>query len=102
MGNRQSIRRFGVVGKFVPKSKFADVQDLHFHLLLNGEKVQAGHTRDMLFSIDTLISYVSRFMTLKMGDILFTGTPVGVGPVHINDRLQGYLEDECLFDFHVK
>ena len=90
------------VGKFVPKTKFADLQDLHFHLLLNGEKVQSGHTRDMLFSIDTLISYVSRFMTLKMGDILFTGTPVGVGPVHINDRLQGYLEDECLFDFKVK
>jgi 2-keto-4-pentenoate hydratase/2-oxohepta-3-ene-1,7-dioic acid hydratase in catechol pathway len=91
-----------VVGGFVPKSRFADVQDLHFHLLLNGEQVQTGHTRDMLFSIDTLISYVSRFMTLKMGDILFTGTPVGVGPVHINDHLQGYLEGECLFDFKVK
>ena len=91
-----------VEGKFLPKSRFADVQDLHFHLLLNGEQVQTGHTKEMLFSIDTLISYVSRFMTLKMGDILFTGTPVGVGPVHINDHLQGYLEDECLFDFMVK
>ena len=91
-----------VVGKFVPKTRFTDVQDLRFHLLLNGEQVQTGHTRDMLFSIDTLISYVSRFVTLKMGDILFTGTPVGVGPVHINDHLQGYLEGECLFDFKVK
>jgi 2-keto-4-pentenoate hydratase/2-oxohepta-3-ene-1,7-dioic acid hydratase in catechol pathway len=54
------------------------------------------------FSIDTLISYVLRFVTLKMGDIVFTGTPVGVGPVHINDHLQGYLEGECLFDFKVK
>ena len=91
-----------VVGKFLPKSKFADVQDLRFHLLLNGEKVQVGHTREMLFPIDTLIAYVSRFMTLEEGDILFTGTPVGVGPVRANDRLQGFLEGECLFDFNVK
>jgi len=91
-----------VVGGFLPKSKFRDLQDLHFHLLLNGERVQSGHTRDMLFPIDALIAYVSRFMTLKMGDILFTGTPVGVGPVCPGDRLQGFLEGECLFDFNVK
>ena len=91
-----------VVGKFVPKSGLPDVQDLHFHLLLNGNQVQTGHTRDMLFSIDQLISYVSQFVTLKMGDILFTGTPVGVGPVKINDRLEGFLEGTKLFDFKVK
>ncbi|MBO4489551.1 MAG: fumarylacetoacetate hydrolase family protein [Bacteroidales bacterium] len=91
-----------VVGKFLPKSELPDVQDLHFHLLLNGEQVQTGHTRDMLFTVDRLISYVSRFVTLKMGDILFTGTPVGVGPVHINDRLEGFLEGHKSFDFKVK
>ncbi|MBO7491536.1 MAG: fumarylacetoacetate hydrolase family protein [Bacteroidales bacterium] len=91
-----------VVGKFVPKSELPDVQDLHFHLLLNGNQVQTGHTRDMLFSIDQLISYVSHFVTLKMGDIIFTGTPVGVGPVKINDRLEGFLEGAKLFDFKVK
>ena len=91
-----------VVGKFLPKSELPEVQDLHFHLLLNGAQVQTGHTRDMLFSIDKLISYISRFVTLQMGDILFTGTPVGVGPVKINDRLEGFLEGTKLFDFKVK
>ena len=64
--------------------------------------IQEGNSRDMLFTIDQIIAYVSRFMTLKTGDIIFTGTPVGVGPVHINDRLQGFLEGEKLFDFKVK
>jgi len=91
-----------VVGKFLPKNELPDVQDLHFHMLLNGEQVQTGHTHDMLFTVDKLISYVSQFVTLKMGDILFTGTPVGVGPVKINDRLEGYLEGKKLFDFKVK
>lgn len=91
-----------VVGRFLPKSQFQDIQNLNFHLLLNDSKVQNANTRDMIFPIDRLISYVSNFMTLKMGDILFTGTPVGVGAVKINDHLQGFLEDECLFDFYVK
>lgn len=91
-----------VVGRFLPKSQFHDIQNLNFHLLLNDSKVQDANTRDMIFPIDRLISYVSNFMTLKMGDILFTGTPVGVGAVKINDHLQGFLEDECLFDFYVK
>ncbi|MCQ2292011.1 MAG: fumarylacetoacetate hydrolase family protein [Bacteroidales bacterium] len=91
-----------VVGKFLPKSQFADVQNINFHLLQNGEMVQKGNTKDMLFTIDRLISHVSKYMTLKMGDILFTGTPVGVGPVHINDRLQGFIEDQKMFDFNVK
>ena len=91
-----------VVGKFIPKSELPDVQDLHFHLLLNGKQVQTGHTQDMLFPIDRIISYVSQFVMLKTGDIIFTGTPVGVGPVHINDRLEGFLEGQKLFDFKVK
>ena len=70
-----------------------------FHLDLNGQTVQQGISSDMLFSIDEIISYLSRFFTLKTGDLLFTGTPVGVGPVHIGDHLQGYLGQECVLDF---
>lgn len=91
-----------VVGDFLPKDQFADMQNINFHLLLNGEKVQQGNTRDMLFTIDQIIAYVSRFITLKMGDIIYTGTPVGVGPVKINDHLQGYIEEQKMFDFFVK
>ncbi len=91
-----------VVGKFLPKSSLPDVQNLNFHLLLNGEKVQEGNSGDMLFSVDRIISHVSKFITLRTGDIIFTGTPVGVGPVHINDHLEGFLEGEKLFDFKVK
>jgi len=91
-----------VVGKFVPKSILPDVQNLNFHLLLNGEKVQEGNSGDMLFTIDQIIAHVSKFITLRTGDIIFTGTPVGVGPVHINDHLEGFLEGDKLFDFKVK
>lgn len=91
-----------VVGTFLPKGKFTDIQNVNFHLLLNNEKVQEGNSHDMLFPIDRLIAYVSQYMTLKTGDILFTGTPVGVGPVHIHDHLEGFLEDEKLFDFYVR
>ena len=91
-----------VVGNFVAKSQFSNAQNLQFHLLLNNQKVQEGNSKDMLFTIDQIISYVSRFMTLRTGDIIFTGTPVGVGPVHINDHLQGFLENQKMFDFYVK
>ena len=91
-----------VVGKFLPKSQLPDVQNLNFHLLLNGEKVQEGNSKDMLFTIDQIIAYVSKFITLRTGDIIFTGTPVGVGPVHINDHLEGFLEDVKMFEFNVK
>ena len=91
-----------VVGKFLPKSQFENIQDINFNLLLNGKEVQRGNTRDMLFSIDRIIAHVSKFMTLKTGDIIFTGTPVGVGPVHINDHLQGFIEEQKMFDFYVK
>ena len=79
-----------------------DVQDLHFHLDINGQTVQTGWTGDMLYRLDELISYTSRFFTLKTGDLLYTGTPAGVGPVSIDDHLEGYLGDEKLLDFRVK
>ncbi len=90
------------VGKFIAKQEIADLNSISFHLLRNGEKVQEGNSGDMLFSFDKIIAYVSRFVTLKTGDIIFTGTPAGVGPVHINDRLQGFLEGRLMFDFKIK
>ena len=92
-----------VVGRFVPKDTFGkDIQDLHFHLDINGQTVQQGHTADMLRTVDELVSFISQFFTLKTGDLLYTGTPVGVGPVHENDHLCGWLEDQKLLEFNVK
>lgn len=91
-----------VVGEWVPVSDYADVQDLHFHLDINGQTVQTGHTADMIHRVDRLVSYLSQFFMLKTGDIIFTGTPVGVGPVHIDDHLEGYLEGRKVLEFNVK
>lgn len=76
-----------------------DVQNLHFHLDINGKTVQTGFSGDMLYKVDELIAYISRFFTLKTGDLLYTGTPVGVGPVHVDDHIEGYLEDRKVLDF---
>ena len=91
-----------VIGDFVPVNHFKDVQNLDFHLTIDGKKVQEGNTRDMIFKIDDLIAYVSQFYTLKIGDLLYTGTPVGVGPVSIGQHLEGYLEGEKRLDFYVR
>jgi len=92
-----------VVGRFIPLADLGrDVQDLHFHLDINGQTVQTGHTADMLHKVDELVSYISRFFTLKTGDLIYTGTPVGVGPVHIDDHLEGWLEGEMVLEFNVK
>lgn len=90
------------ISKFVNKDRFTNVQQINFRLDLNGETVQSGNTKDMIFSVDRIIEYVSRFFTLRTGDLIFTGTPAGVGPVKINDRLQAYLEDELMLDFLIK
>ncbi len=79
-----------------------DVQDLHFEMQLNGETRQRGDTSLMIFGVNRLIAYVSRFMTLRIGDLLFTGTPVGVGPVRPGDRLEASLEGRKLFDFDIR
>ena len=91
-----------VIGNFLPVEQLGNVQDIRFRLDLNGKTVQNGHSADMIFPIDELIAYVSRFFTLKIGDILFTGTPVGVGKVAVGDRLEGYIFDNKMFDFNVK
>lgn len=90
------------ISEFFPISKFKDIHNMSFKLDLNGKTVQDGNTSLMIFSFEKIISYVSRFMTLKTGDLIYTGTPAGVGPVAINDRLEAYLEGEKLMDFPVK
>ncbi len=91
-----------VVGNWVDKSKFESMDSLSFCLEKNGEKVQVGHTANMLWKIDEIIAYVSQYFTLKIGDIIFTGTPSGVGKVDPNDTLEGFLESEKLFSIKVK
>ena len=91
-----------VLGEWVSKEKFRDVQAMHFHLDINGQTVQEGRTSDMIFSIDHIVSYISQFFTLKTGDIIYTGTPVGVGPVHIDDHLEGWVEDRKVLEFNCK
>ncbi|SHJ85184.1 fumarylacetoacetate hydrolase family protein [Pseudozobellia thermophila] len=91
-----------VVGKWLPKGKFDNVDDLNFSLLKNGEVVQKATTKLMLWKIDELISYVSKFFMLKKGDVIFTGTPAGVGRISTNDYLSGILEGHELFHINVK
>ena len=90
------------IGEMVRLDELPDVQNLHFRLEKNGKTVQQGHTADMLFGIDEIVSYISRFFTLKMGDLIFTGTPVGVGPVSEGDHLTGYLEERKVLEFNVR
>jgi acylpyruvate hydrolase len=90
------------ISAFVPKAKFAAIYDLNFKLDINGETRQQGNTRDLLFSFENIIAFVSQYITLKKGDLIFTGTPPGVSKVKVGDRLEGYLEDEKLLDFYVK
>lgn len=90
------------IGEWIPKEKFLDMQRLRFHLDINGKTVQEGCTADMLYKIDEVISYISQYYTLKTGDILYTGTPAGVGPVQIDDHLEGYLEERKVLDLHCK
>ncbi|MDR0891109.1 MAG: fumarylacetoacetate hydrolase family protein [Mediterranea sp.] len=90
------------IGKFVPADRYDNIQNIHFGLTIDGTEVQNGCTADMLFQIDDIIAYVSQFVTLKMGDLLYTGTPAGVGPVSVGQHLQGYLEGEKLLDFYIR
>lgn len=91
-----------VISQFINKEEFTDLNNINFHLNLNGTTVQSGNSGEMLFSIDKIISYASQFFTLKTGDIFFTGTPKGVGKVAINNRLEGWIEDRRLLNFRVK
>ncbi len=90
------------IGKFIDKKELADEKNIAFHLNINGNAVQTGNTKQLLFSFDKIIAYVSIFFTLKTGDLIFTGTPEGVGPVKIGDRLEAYMENKKLLDFEIK
>jgi 2-keto-4-pentenoate hydratase/2-oxohepta-3-ene-1,7-dioic acid hydratase in catechol pathway len=90
------------VGEWISVDTLGDIQHLNFYLTRNGETVQTGNTSQMLFSVNQLISFISTFFTLKIGDLIFTGTPSGVGPVHIGDTLEGYLEGRRNFSLRIK
>lgn len=91
-----------VVGEFIPVAEAGLPEAVEFSLSVNGDEVQRGVTSDMIFGIDEIISYVSRFYTIKTGDLIYTGTPQGVGPVKIGDRLEGYIGNRKLLDFYVR
>ena len=87
---------------FIDKTAFSNFESILFRLDKNGETVQDGSSKLMIFSFDEIISHVSKYVTLKIGDLIYTGTPAGVGPVAIGDRLEGYVEDKKLLDFMIK
>jgi len=90
------------ISKILPLSDFKDIQNLDFKLDINGETRQIGNTSDMIFSISELICYLSKYFTFKIGDLIYTGTPHGVGKIEIGDHLEGYLEGQKLLDFKIK
>lgn len=90
------------ISKFLPKAKFQDLTNLNFKLDINGNTVQSGNTQDLLFSFEKIIAFVSQYITLKKGDLIYTGTPQGVGKVNIGDHLAGYLEGDKLLDFYIR
>jgi 2-keto-4-pentenoate hydratase/2-oxohepta-3-ene-1,7-dioic acid hydratase in catechol pathway len=90
------------IGGFIPKSKIADLKNINFHLDINGELRQKGNSSLMIYDFGVIIEYVSRFFTLKKGDLIFTGTPQGVAKVNIGDRLEAYIENKKLLEFEVK
>lgn len=90
------------VSNFVPKTDYTDLYDLDIKLDVNNETRQQGNTKDLLFSFERIIAFVSGYITLKKGDLIFTGTPAGVSKIAIGDHLEGYLQDKKMLDFYVK
>jgi len=90
------------VGKFISKSQLGDLSNINFELKINGEQRQIGNTKDLLFNFNQIIAHVSKYITLKVGDLIYTGTPKGVGAVHIGDKLQGFLNGDLFLELDVK
>ena len=90
------------ISKFIPVKQFRDIRNIHFHLDLNGETVQKGNSLLMIYDFDDIIAYISKFITLRTGDYIFTGTPAGVGPVKIGDLLEAFIEDEKMLSCPIK
>lgn len=91
-----------VIGKFINKKTLADINNINFHLTINGKVVQKGNAQNLLTPFDEIVSHISHYFTLKTGDLIYTGTPEGVGPVEISDRLEAYIEDQKMLDFEIK
>ena len=98
----KSFDNSAAIGEFISKKDIADISSIDFRLDINKNTVQQGNTKDMIFSIDKIIAYVSKFFTLKIGDLIFTGTPAGVGLVHIGDNMEGYLNEEKVLNIPIK
>ena len=90
------------LGESVDVSTIKDVNDINFHLEINGKTVQQGNTKDLLFSFDKIIAFISRFITLKTGDLIYTGTPAGVGKVNIGDKMEGFMEGNKMLEVAIK
>jgi len=90
------------LGKFLPKSDFKDLNNINFSLEINGKLRQKGNSADMIFSFDAIIAYITQFVTIKIGDLIFTGTPAGVGPIKINDHFDAFIEDKKMLSLNVK
>lgn len=90
------------IGKFINKAQINNMDNINFHLLVNNKPIQIGNTKDMIFKIDFIISFISQFITLKKGDLIFTGTPKGVSKIHKNDLLEGFIEDQKIIEIKVK
>ena len=91
-----------VIGDFILKEDLPDIQQIPFHLDIDGHTVQSGYSGDMIFAVHEIIAYISRFFTLKIGDLIFTGTPPGVGSVQIGQHLEGYIQDRRVLAFNVR
>ena len=99
----KSFDNSAVIGRFVSLQEEGwSIDEIPFRLDIDGKTVQQGNTANMIFKVDEIIEYISKFITLKMGDLIFTGTPSGVGKVEINNQLQGYINDKKLLDFRIK
>lgn len=90
------------VGEFIPLTEDMNINDLQFELRKNGEQVQVGNTNDMIYNVDQILEFVSNYITINIGDLIFTGTPAGVGPITVYDKLEGYLAGEKLLDVDIR
>jgi acylpyruvate hydrolase len=98
----KSFDNSAVISSFISTEEFEEVNNLHFKLFQNNIEKQSCNTSEMIFNIDQIISFVSKYITVKTGDYIFTGTPKGVGKISIGDVIEGYLEDRKMFEFEVK
>lgn len=98
----KSFDHSAVISPLFPKEDFPDLNNITFSLTKNGKTVQSGNTKDMIFNIESLIVFISKYITLRKGDLIYTGTPVGVGPIAIGDKFEGFIQNNSVFTCHIK